>query len=115
MKVEINALGVQLAEEGDQLLQRAAKAIDRPGRHLIEFAPSDAVAEAIVTRPLVAALGAADPGIGIGGNHIPAVPLGDGRKLALLVLDGLLCRGDPKVKGNSLCHGDPLRFVIARW
>jgi hypothetical protein len=37
MQVEINALGVQFGEEGDQLLQRATEPINRPRRYLIEF------------------------------------------------------------------------------
>jgi hypothetical protein len=37
-------------------------------------------------------------------NHIPAVPLGDGFKLPLLILDRLLCRGDAEVKSDSFRH-----------
>jgi hypothetical protein len=39
------------------------------------------------------ALGAADPGIGKDGNRIPAVALGDGLKLALLIFD---CRASAR-------------------
>jgi hypothetical protein len=39
---------------------------------------------------LLTAFGAADPGIGENRDYIPAVPLGDGFKLPLLVLDRLL-------------------------
>jgi hypothetical protein len=56
----------------------------------------------IVAGPFVAAFGAADPGIGKDRNHIPAVALGDGLKLALLIFDGLLFVRDPQIKGDSL-------------
>jgi hypothetical protein len=46
-----------------------------------------------VAGAFVTAHGAADPGVGKTANYISPVPLGDGCKLPLLVLDGLLCRG----------------------
>jgi hypothetical protein len=64
---------------------------------LIELAPRNAETEPVVSGPLVASLRSADPGIGKDGDHIPAVPLGDGLKLALLIFNGLLRRGDAKV------------------
>jgi hypothetical protein len=39
MQVQIDALGMQLGEEPDKLLQRPAEAIDRPCRHLVELTP----------------------------------------------------------------------------
>jgi hypothetical protein len=38
------------------------------------------------SRASLTALGAADPGVGKDGHHIPPVPLSDGFKLTLLVL-----------------------------
>ena len=68
---------------------------------VIEFAARDPATQAIVARSLVTALGAANPGISKDRNHIPAVPLGDGFKLPLLVLDGLLRCGHSQVKCDA--------------
>jgi hypothetical protein len=59
----------------------------------------------IVAGPLLTAFAAADPGVGKDRDYIPPVPLGDGLKLPLLVLDGLLCRGDSEIEGDSFLHG----------
>jgi hypothetical protein len=106
VQVEIDTLAVQLAKEPNQLLQRSAEAINRPSRDEIEFAPGNALTHTIVARPLVAPLSAADSGIDKGSDEIPIVPLGDGLKFTLLVLDGLFCRGHSQVEGDPLCHGD---------
>jgi hypothetical protein len=44
MEIEIDALGVQFAEERDQLLQRATEPVNRPRRYLIELAARDTAA-----------------------------------------------------------------------
>jgi hypothetical protein len=54
VQVQIDALGMQLGEEPDQLLQRPAEAIDRPCSHLVELAPGDAAAETVISPPLSA-------------------------------------------------------------
>jgi hypothetical protein len=38
-------------------------------------------------------------------SHFPAVPLGDGFKLTLLALDGLLCRGDAEIEARGALFG----------
>jgi hypothetical protein len=65
----------------------------------------------IVARSFVTALGAADPGIGKHRNHIPAVPLGDCLKLALLIFDGLLCCGDPEIESDAFRHDAIIAWV----
>ena len=60
--------------------------------------------QAIVAGSLVTTLCAADPDIGKDAYNIPAVPLGDGFKLTLLVLDRLLCRGDAKLSAIRFRH-----------
>jgi hypothetical protein len=90
MQIQIDVLGVQLAKEGDKILKRPAEPIHAPGRDQIELAVSDAATYLIVAGPLVTALCAADPGVGENRDHIPAMPLDDGFKVALLVLDRFL-------------------------
>ena len=41
MQVEVNALGMKLAEQAEQVLERAAEAVDRPcGDHVLIKAPA---------------------------------------------------------------------------
>jgi hypothetical protein len=87
---QIDALGMELAEEVQQVDQRAAQAIDRPGRDHVDVAAGDGLQQAIEARPLVASLGAGDPGILEKLNQAPAVARGDLFDLTSLVFGGLL-------------------------
>ena len=78
MQIQINALGTKLAEEHDQILQRAAEPIDGPCGHLIELAPGHSPEQAIVSWPAVAPLVPLTPRVNELGDNLPAVPLGDG-------------------------------------
>ena len=71
----------------------ATEPVNRPSSHLIEQAAGDATTKEIIAGAFVSAFGAADPSVGKDCHNIPPMPLGDGFKLALLILDGLLCRG----------------------
>ena len=104
MQIEINPLGVHLAQEGDEVLQASAEAIDTPARDHIELAPGNAAAKLIITRAPVATFGAADAFIAILGNDIPTVPLGDRLELAPLVFDGLSIRRHPQIESNAFAH-----------
>ena len=50
MQVEIDPLGVQLAEEAQQIEQRAAEPIDRPGGDQIDLTPARSPAAAGASR-----------------------------------------------------------------
>jgi hypothetical protein len=112
MQIQIHALGVQFTKKRDEILQRATKPIYRPSGNLVELAARNAETEPVVSGPLVASLVSADPGIAEDCDYIPAVPLGDGLKLSALVLDGLLCCGDPKIQRNTLLHGHNLSVLL---
>jgi hypothetical protein len=62
---------MHLAEECDEVLQRAAEPIDRPCRDDIELAPRDAVEEAIEPGSLIATLRAADTVVDEFGDDAP--------------------------------------------
>jgi hypothetical protein len=63
MQEQVDALGVQFAQEVQQIDQRPAQAIDRPGRDHVDVVPGNGLEQAIEARPLVAALGAGDTGV----------------------------------------------------
>ena len=63
MQEEIDALGVEFAEEVQQVDQRAAEAIDGPCRHHVDVAAGDGLQQRVEARPLVAALGPRDTGV----------------------------------------------------
>ena len=41
VEVQVDALGVQLAEEADEVLEAAAQPVDRPCRDEVDVAPRD--------------------------------------------------------------------------
>jgi hypothetical protein len=65
VQVKVNAGRVNFGQEADQVLQRAAKAVNRPRQHNIELTPHRVVAQRVEARPLVPALSAADTAIGV--------------------------------------------------
>jgi hypothetical protein len=95
VQVQIDALTVQLAQERDQILQRPAEAIDRPGRNKIKLPARDPPAQAIKCGSFIALFGAAYPLIRKRSEDLPAVTLGSDHEFALLVLDRLLGRRYP--------------------
>ena len=54
---------MEFAEEVQQVDQRPAEAIDRPGRDHVDVAAGDGLEQAIEARALVAAFGAGDAGV----------------------------------------------------
>ena len=64
-------------QKADQVLQAAAKAIDRPGHNDIELAASRGFMQGIERWPLVLSFGAADAVIAVDVNDLPSGALGD--------------------------------------
>ena len=58
VKIEIDALGVNVAEEGHEVLQAPAEPINGPGSDDIELAPGGVLAKVVKSWPLVPSLGA---------------------------------------------------------
>ena len=77
MQIEADTFGMELGEESYEVLQASSKAINTPGGDHVEFFAGDAATEQINTGALVAALGAANPLIGVDGDDFPAVAIGD--------------------------------------
>ena len=63
MQEQVDALGVQFAEEVEQVDQRPTQAIDRPRRDHIDVAAGNGLQQPIEPGALVAALGAGDTGV----------------------------------------------------
>jgi hypothetical protein len=100
---EVDAGGVQLLQGVDEVGQRAAEAVDRPGGQQVELPAHGILQHAIELGAPVASLGAADAGVGIDVGDLVTVRAGPGLEHAALVLDGLLVRGDPEVERDP-CH-----------
>src|SRR5262249_52433783 len=101
MEIQAQALGMDLAEGGDEVPQGAAQAIDRPGGDDIEFAPGKSLEQPIEAGALVPALGAADSSILERLDDLPAVALSSRLELAALILDGLARGRDAQVEGGT--------------
>jgi hypothetical protein len=99
---QVDALGVEFAQEVQQVDQRPAEAIDRPGRDHVDVAPGHRLEQAIEARALVAALGARDAGILEELYHAPAVARGDLFQFTSLVFGGLLAGRDPQIDRDAL-------------
>jgi hypothetical protein len=78
---------MHLAEECNEVLQRAAEPIDRPCREDIELAPRDAAEEAIEPGSLIATLDAADTAVDEFGDDAPPMVGGSLLKCKALVVD----------------------------
>jgi hypothetical protein len=63
MREQIDTLGVKLAQEVQQVDQRAAQAIDRPGCDYVDVAAGNGLEQPIEPRALVATLGAGYGGV----------------------------------------------------
>lgn len=105
MEVEIDAPAVDLGEEGHEVLEGAAEAIDGPACDEVDLLPRHHGHETIVGGAFVPALGSADPFIGQLLDDDPAHSFGDSIEFAALVLDGLGVGADAGVDGDALAHG----------
>ena len=96
MKVEIDLLGLQVAEKANEVLQTAPEAIYRPSRDHVELFPRNGMEQGVEAGPVLAALGAADAAIDVFRNDRPAVAFDRGAKFSQLVLGALAVRGNTR-------------------
>lgn len=102
MQVQIDVLGVGLVQEGDQIGEAPAKAVNAPSHDLLELAAGDPLQQSVVCRSLVTTLGAADAFVGVNGGDDPALTVGNSVQFLKLVLDGLGVRGHAGIDGDTL-------------
>ena len=123
--VEVHALGLDVAEEMDQVGQTSPDPTNRKTGDLIEIFAGDSLEQVVEAGPFVAALGTGDAFIDEGGDHLPILPLGDGQQITKLVFDGLVFvsrahttvdrhalgqeRSPIAVRGTSGSHGSTMR------
>jgi len=98
----IDALAVQLLQHLHQVEQRSAQPIDAPGCDQIELLAGDGLQQLVEPWALIPAPGAGNALVLEQGDYMPAVTLGNGLQIDLLVLDALMIRADPDIKGNPL-------------
>jgi len=101
MQEQVDAKGMQLRQEGDQVLQAAAEPIDRPGHDHVEFPPGGSAAQRVEGGALIATFGAADAVILVDLDDIAAHAAGDLAQLAFLIGRGLVLRADTKVEDGA--------------
>src|SRR5215469_15530449 len=107
IEVQIDAAGLQRLDRAEQIDQRAAQAVDRPGHDHIKLAPLRILEHLVEARTLIAALGTADTRVAVLLDHLPAPPLGDLAQGDDLVLDGLLIGRYADVNCGALLHDSP--------
>src|SRR3981081_4859716 len=95
---------MQVLQDTQEIDERAAEPVNRPGGDHIELLGVDGLQHCIETRPLVSALRTADACVLVDLDDLPARALGDALQLAALVVSVLLRRRYPKIDGDSF-HG----------
>jgi hypothetical protein len=105
MQIQFHAYGLELVQEGDEILQTAAETIDRPGHDDVEPPTNKVAAEAIKLGPLVPPLEPTDSIIGIDFDDLMPKALGGGPELEELVLRGLVESRDAEIEDCS--HAQP--------
>ena len=76
VEVKINTPRIDLVEEGDEVLERAAQAVNRPCGDDVEFLPRHASKQQVEAGTLIAPFGSADALIAEGRDNGPAEPVG---------------------------------------
>ena len=109
MEVEVDALGMKLAEHAEQILQRPSEPVDRPRRNHIDVTARNGLKQPIQARSLVTPLRSRDPRILIGGLNIPTMPCSHGLKLKFLVFGALAVRRHAEVQRNPFGLPDHIR------
>src|ERR1035437_6833933 len=109
MKEEVDTLVLQALQDRQQVRERAAEAIDRPGRHHIEFLGVHGLEHGVEPRAAISALGAADAGILIDLDDLPARARGDRFQLPALIAGLLFRRADPQIDSYAF-HGGLLGY-----
>ena len=105
MNVKIDAAIIDLAEEGDEVLERTTKAIDGPASDEVDLFPRHHGHEPIICGTLIPTLGSRDTFIGQPLDDDPAHALGDGIEFTKLVRDRLSVSAHPCVDRDPLAHG----------
>jgi hypothetical protein len=101
MKEKLYFRRVQMLQEGDEILQAAAQAVDAPGHYDVELSSRGVLVQLVESRTLVTAFGAAEPVVLVDLDNLVPHALGGGAKLAFLVVRGLFERADAKVEGGA--------------
>ena len=112
MDVEVHALGLDVAEEVDQVGQGTANPADREARDQIKIPARHSLQQVVEARPLLTPFGTRDALIEEGGHDLPVLPLGDCSQVTKLVLDGLVLigRAHTSVDRDALGQGcSPIR------
>src|SRR5215472_6350144 len=107
MQAEIDTDGMNLGQEGNKVLQRAAEPIDRPGHDDIDFPAGSGLMQRVESGPLIPPFAAADPVILINLVDLPAGTLGDLPQLALLIGRGLVDCGNPEIESGAFHRKSP--------
>jgi hypothetical protein len=105
IEVQINAGALELAEEGDEVLQAAAEPVNRPSRDYVELSAHDRFVQSVKPWPVAAPLGAGYSSVNILGRYAPASPIARSHKLAPLVLDCLVVCADAQIQGDCPLYG----------
>src|SRR5215208_1196864 len=100
MEIEVDALGMKLAEHAEQILQRPSETVDRPRRNHIDLTACNCLQQPIQARSLVTALRSRDTRVLICGLDVPTVPCSDGLKLEFLVFGALAVCRNAEVQSN---------------
>src|SRR5262249_1755330 len=106
---QVDASGVELAQESYQVLQTAAEAIDRPSHKHIKLTPSGSPTHCVVGRLLVPPLGAANAVVLVDLHDFPPGALGDFSQLTLLISRCLIHGAHPQIHDGAF-HGKPPLF-----
>ena len=106
MQVKIDTTGIEITEQGDEMLERPTKAADAPRRDHVELAPGNPLHQRIESGTLISALGSRDAFVAVGGDDVPPEPFGGEPQVTKLILDGLAIGGRySAVDRNALDHG----------
>jgi hypothetical protein len=89
-RVKINAGGLKLLDRVEQVNERTAEPINRPGHHNVEFAPLSIMEHHVKTRSTISALRARYAGVAILLDNLPATALSDLAQLPHLIFHRLL-------------------------
>src|SRR5215213_6962426 len=112
MEVEVDALGMKLAEHAEQILQRPSEPVDRPRRNHIDVTARNGLKQPIQARSLVTALRSRDTRILIGGLNIPTMPCSHGLKLEFLVFGALAVCRNARYKATRFSRGATTSIVL---
>src|SRR6516165_2905317 len=105
-KIEVAPGGVEFAKKANEILQRSAKAVDRPRGGDVDLATHDLFQKPIELWPLIATFSTADAFVREFVGDDPSLPTTDRLSESLaLVVDGLsIFRRNPEVQSDPFAH-----------